>query len=354
MKDYQYILLGDLKNWELSKSIIIIGIVTDKWHYKNVGMTVSDITGEANIRVCTADDRENPLFKICTKIKRGQRVIIHGTVSFSERKSKKIVQADRVEIVDQSIFDPNQKYGFDVADQVSSYRLCRIINRLSMELKNSNYIEICCRMSTRIQEQSAFCPLELNYRGYGSPGYLVVSPAPQLIEFLTVTSIPRAFTSTTSFSPSYRFQNGSTEMPIIMAKATNMSLDELVGLMKKCCNAYFGQLFGRKLQYNTFEETWGNEPDFSDTAEGCFNIISFITELPSAARRWESIVNRIVYLMDDKGNLLAEGYRETTKGNAIISTLTLYPTQFLSYTSQAPRRQLLNLANIYDGENKNG
>lgn len=354
MKDYMYILLGDLKNQDIFAEVIAIGKIIDKWKYKNIGIKISDITGEAIISICSSQDKKNPLFPISQELKKDNQVIIYGTVDYSEHQGRKFIRANKIEIVQQSIFDNSEKYGFDAAEQVSAYRLCSITNIFRQIMETNSYLEINCRMSTRYFEHAAFDSLELVYRGHGSPGYLVISPAAQLVEFLTVTSIPRVFTSTTSFSPSYRFPHGSTEMPIIMAKAINMTEKEQIDIIQECCTAYFQQLLGDSIKYIIVRDEWGNDSTLQTTTEGTFNIFLYTTELPSAARRWESVLYLIIYLIDDKGDLLIEGCREITKGMADIATLTIYPTQFLNYTSEAPRRQLLNLASILDGENKNG
>src|SRR5262249_14189064 len=72
-------------------------------------------------------------------------------------------------------------------------------------------------------------PLRVIYPGFGIPVYLAPSPGPQLIEALIATGEDRIYASATSFMAGYRTALDGVEASIVVAKALNGSLEQLMG-----------------------------------------------------------------------------------------------------------------------------
>jgi hypothetical protein len=195
-------------------------------------------------------------------------------------------------------------------------------------------------------------PLLADFPGYGSPAYLSPSPSAQLSEFLAVTLLPRVFTETVSITSSYRFPNASSETPIIMAKAINLSANKEKDIMLGISRSIISSLSDRNYVLETNEMVWGNDVVESESfKKDTFSYCTYLSNIPAIGSKWSSVVTTIRQLKDDKGNLLAESAIEVINENSKINTVTFYPTQYLSYMQKAPRRQLLNLWKLYEGRN---
>ena len=204
-------------------------------------------------------------------------------------------------------------------------------------------------MISRYLGEEILEPLLVKFPGFGTEAYLSPSPSSQLSEFLSVTLLPKVFTETVSFTTNYRFRNASSEMPIIMAKAINMMQEEGRSLIIEITRHIFKELSGQSVTIRYKEDDWTESISESALGDNKYLYGVYNANIPVVGQKWNSIVEKIVRLEDDEGNVLVEGTHEVINGNVSLSTFSFYPTQYLNIVQKAPRRILQNLWNVYDG-----
>ena len=343
MINYQIILSRDLSQYAENDIVCVTGIVFDRWGNKNnFGISVKDLTGSVSVSFLNnKKSYSKDMFTI------GKRIRVYASVCLDRRGGKCLGCVDSVEFLEE-ISQLNRE--LDILEQESLVMLSKICNKIRMHLGKLGFIEVNTRVISRYLGEEILEPLFAEYPGFGTPAYLSPSPSSQLSEFLAVTLLPKVFTETISFTTSYRFPNGSTEMPIIMAKAINLHKDEEKNIVLRISNSIVDSLSDKKFQLDTIFGEWNDKsPLRQSCTNGVFTFSTYSSNIPTVGRKWNSVVCTIIRLEDDKGNLLVEGSTELINEATHISTFTFYPSQYLNWISKAPKRQLLNLWKVYDG-----
>lgn len=350
MDDYQaytIVLNRDVQKCELDDRICVTGIVCNKWKRPDggFGLQIQDLTGCASISFAANDFRYKK-----DQFQNGKRVRIYASVAVGQRDGRRYL--NNVSVV-EFLEEMNQwSREYDIMEQESLVLISKICNRIRTKLELINFVEVNTRIISRFVGDEIFEPLHADYTGYGSPAYLTPSPSSQLSEFLAVTLLPRVFTETISITSSYRFPNGSTEIPIIMAKAINLTSTEEQDIILKTSSNILSSLSDEKYRLKIMEDEWGEEITRNNPYEkDLFIYCTYSANIPAIGKKWSSVVTTIRRLEDDNGNLLAESSVETINDKIKISTITFYPTQYLNWIKKAPKRQLLNLWKLYDGGN---
>lgn len=343
MKDYKIILNRDLLQYSKNDAVCVTGIVSDRWGRKeNFGISIKDLTGSINVRFWNNGKQYSKEMFV-----KGKRVRIYATVAVDRKGNKCLDNVENVEFLEE-INQFNKE--LDIIEQESLVMLSKICNKIRTHLDKLHFIEVNTRVISRYLGEEILEPLLAEYPGFGTPAYLTPSPSSQLSEFLAVTLLPKVFTETISFTTSYRFPNGSTEIPIIMAKAINLSRDEEKNIILRISNSIVDSLSDNKFNVITVQNEWNNDLSVQNIQkDGEFTYGTYTANIPAVGRKWNSIVHTISRLEDDKGNLLVESSSEIINETTNISTFVFYPSQYLNWISKAPKRQLLNLWKIYDG-----
>lgn len=345
-KDYEIIFNCDIKKHALNEKVCVTGVVSKKWRRRDggFGLQIQDLTGLVTISFSNNDIRYER-----TQFTKGKHVRVYACIAFDEKEMPYLHDVADIELLDE-INQWRQEY--DIMEQESLVLISKICNIIRTGLSEQNFVEVNTRIITRNIGEEILEPLLAVYPGYGSPAYLIPSPSSQLAEFLAVTLLPKVFTETVSITSSYRFPNGATELPIIMAKAINLPLKGLQEIVLKISHHILSSLSDEKYQVKHVECEWGNESARHELCDqNYFIYYTYSTNIASIGKRWSSILNTICQLKDEKDNLLAECAVETVNEHIKISTITFYPTQYLNWIKKAPKRQLLNLWKLYDGGN---
>lgn len=343
MGDYQIILSRDLLQYSENDPVCVTGIISDKWGKRdNFGISLKDLTGLVNVSFW--NNQRHYSKDMFTK---GKRVRIYASVSLDRKGQKCLGNVDSVEFLEE-INQLNKE--LDILEQESLVMLSKICNKIRTHLVKLDFIEVNTRVISRYLGEEILEPLLAEYPGFGTAAYLAPSPSSQLSEFLAVTLLPKVFTETISFTTSYRFPNGSTETPIIMAKAINISKDDEKNIILRISNSIVDSLSDKTFQMVTIQGEWSDELPVQKTHKnGVFTFSTYSANIPTIGRKWNSMVQTIIRFEDDKGNLLVESSTEMINETTNVTTFTFYPSQYLNWISKAPKRQLLNLWKVYDG-----
>ena len=342
-KSFTAIFAHEILSCNVNDAVYITGIVKKKWNRSDggFGIILDDITGSVVVSFSTTYGPKKSQFI------NGTRVRIYATVAQKNDKQYYLKDVDHVDFLEE-INKWSQDY--DIMEQEALLLISKVSQRIRERLIKSNFVEVSARIISRHLDDDTLEPLLAIFPGYGAPAYLTPSPSSQLSEFLAVTLIPRVFASTMSITQSYRFPNGSSEIPIIMAKAINMDDNEKRKLILNTSSTVLKSLSGTHFDLQQMEGIWGEEVTYDMNREqNKFLYCTFSANIPTIGDKWNSVVNRISLLEDDQGNLLVETSDEIINEINTISTITFYPAQYLNWINKAPKRQLLNLWKLFDG-----
>lgn len=347
LQEYAIMLNRDVQRCEINDKICVTGIVSKKWKRPvgGFGLQIQDLTGDINISFSA----DNNLYGK-EQFQNGKRVRIYASVATDSKTNLRYLHnVENVEFLEEM----NQwSREYDILEQESLVLISKICNKIRQKLDSINFVEVNTRIISRFLGDEILEPLHADYPGYGAPAYLSPSPSSQLSEFLAVTLLPRVFTETISITSSYRFPNGSTEIPIIMAKAINLLPRDEQDIILKISSSIISSLSDEKYKLRIIEDEWSEDITKNNPYEkDLFVYCTYSSNIPAIGTKWSSVVNTIRRLEDDSGNLLAESAVETINDKIKISTITFYPTQYLNWIKKAPKRQLLNLWKLYDGGN---
>jgi hypothetical protein len=342
----------DIPRYEIGQVVAIVGIVIEKKDFINgtYGIKIKDITGNA---WCILDAVNADELSYYQNINKGSRINIVGFVDFNKVGNKVIKRIVKIEPLstiksDFSILDSEMK------EQASRMLLIRICKKISTFFINYGYIEFESRLITKHWHEDSLEPLQVQYPGFGSPAFLILSPSPQVIDFMETTIVSKAFTISSSFTYSYRFPNGSSETKVIVSKAINLSMQEHKQLLLDISSKILVELNVKEVTPILYNGIW---PDliegvlyFDKHLESELNIISFSANIPVIGKNWNTNIETIFQVLDKEKNILIEGAREKIGIDSMICTITIYPSQFLGLIEKAPSRQLQNLTRLYDGK----
>lgn len=324
--------------------VTISGVVVDRrkrnkdeWY-----ITVKDYSGKIGLVIKICEALPANLFWNQTILQ------ISGVVSQNETGKKYLNHIHNVFVMSKAKNNAIQLPEMDsylnqkIVNMVMS-DMCRFVSSYFQE---NEFIEFESNIISRTWQPDGLEPINVLFPGFGYPVKLTTSPSPQIVDFLKTAMVARAFTSTKSFATTYRFKEGSTELRVIMAKALNLAKDSLIDMLIDITNKIILE-FGKDMDFTKIEKgsviscSWDqrNEQSFSLP----INIASYTTSLDVCYESYSSNIEQIIHVLDKEKNILAEGSCEQLPNGLYISTITIYPSQFLSLLDKTPSRQLREL-----------
>lgn len=208
-------------------------------------------------------------------------------------------------------------------------------------------------MNTRLISSSVISdtlePLTINFPGFGSNAFLMTSPSTQLLQFLIESYVPSAFSVTKSFSSSYRFPNGSTELNVIVGKTILYNEKILKNLFQDILKRFLKDFLLNDFQIIEIKAKWPDNSVLDKIVDNQIGILSYECDFPIVSENWESQGISIVQIIGVSHVLYAEAFIEKiSESDTQITTFTFYPEQILSLIQKSPRRHLQNLMRIYE------
>ena len=350
-KETQACFVIDIPNKSDGQEVSLAGIVEGKNIIRKLNIAtirLRDITGSITVKMDIDTFTQNQ-----TSFHVKNRIKFNGVVSDEKDKNDNIRRVIKNIKDIEVVFSLNEAFPgneYRIGEKESLLLLSRIINIASRELQKSHFFEFESKLLSTYSKDDGLESLHVVYPGFGAPAALITSPAPQVIEFLLTSFLDRAFTVSTSFASSYRFPNFGAETKVIVAKAFNLSFDEYKRLIYQISKAIFNHL-GKNIENIEPHEInggkWENNDATTYVLEGKLNCILYDANIPVHQKNWHTKVEAIHHIVDDKEILLIEGARESLN-NIMISTIVIYPTQFLSALKKNPMRRIRDLWRIGD------
>ena len=340
----QKIWISEISQKEIGAQVTISGIVIGKRKSSKDTLVVQikDLSDTINVSVHLSEKMTQSLFWKNTQLQ------LTGVISENSQGNRYLNEVNNVLVFAKNESNDISLSSLDTevnkkASIMLMSKMCRSISNYFIE---HDFIEFESRVISLNWKSDGLETLNVLYPGFGSHATLITSPSPQIMEFMKVAMLTRAFTESSSFATTYRFKDGAAETKIIMAKSLDftetqlkkMIFDIACKIINEFGNAeYVLPLFDESLLY----EIW---PTFDETkVKNVINLITFSVSLEISNENYASKLERIVHIIDRDGNILAEGAQEKMPNDLFVSTITVYPSQFLSLLKKAPTRQLQDL-----------
>lgn len=343
--------INDIPRMAIGETVTISGIVVsrrkkgkDNWY-----ITIKDYSGEIGLLVTTSEFLPVNLFWNRTVLQ------LTGTILKNDRGSNYLSQICDVFVIAKANNNTVQISNFDSelnqkAANILMSDTCRLI---STYLRNNNYVEFESSVISRTWQSNGLEPVNVLYPGFGSHVKLITSPSPQIVGFLKTAMVARAFTSTKSFATTYRFKEGSSELRVIMAKALDLPRNELIKTLINITVKIIEEFGDKTITIPNCEAditylSWEQRSKFTVNKE--VNVVVYSTNLDASYSGYSSKIENIIHIMDLDKNILAEGSYEKLANGLFVSTITIYPSQFLNLLNKTPARQLRELWRKYGWE----
>lgn len=341
LKSQHFIL--DFAKYQIGTEVTISGIIEKKSKFSKyiLGVWIRDITGQTLVKINTNSSCYNQEYLHVKKIVR-----ITGKISKSNNDKLILTDISEIELLISDDIQLFEDLNEEINEFTSKLLTSRIIKKISDSLSNEGFIEFESKvLSNHSEEKEGLEPLRVIYSGFGSPAKLTISPSSQILEFLSATLFKRAFTVSTSFSQSYRFPNSAAEFRVIVAKGIDIDFKSQILLLENLTKKIYKDLIGKKdLTFLIIDD----EINFI-TKDSDFFFMKKVCNIPVVGKNWNTIINTIIKLVDKDQNIIAECTREHFSSGKEISTVTIYPTQYLQLVKNQPKRQLQDLMRIYNG-----
>jgi len=328
----------DLPSLPFGTLVCITGFVSWSKEYTDQGlvsMGVRDITGIVPVKI--------PAAKISADfpVRKNTRIRVLGKIAHNHSGNCILSDVESVTVLG----DLNTKLADldgEMKEQASRLLLSRICRIATDFLRDSNFIEVDTKVISTEWADEGLEPLQILYPGFGKPAVLATSPSAQLAEFLNVTGAMRVFTVSTSFTTTYRHPNCAAESRVICAKLTNSEIAQTKGLLINLASKCLDRLGLPPLNpLPELSRSWTESHRFK--VEGMMALVEYTAGIPIKGSRWDAEISMVMQLVASDGSILAEVTFENY-GTEKISSLTIYPAQFITLlTATQPRRQLRNL-----------
>lgn len=343
----------DLPKCTIGEFVTITGYVIKKRKFPSyLSVRIKDITGTILVLLDKNVDLKKPnisqeFFHI------GTRIRINGRVSTNNegvRLLKNITDAEVLGKHNARLPELDE----EMREQASRMLMSRICRNASQFLNKNKFTELETRVISRKWVEKGLEPLRVLYPGFGSNAVLSTSPSAQVMDFLSTTLVKRAFTVSTSFSTTYRFKSGPADLRVIVAKALDLSEKELqeiiwdlsIHILSKIDDRNIPSI-NRSSPKTAIDLKWPHTKDqllgVGSKIKDPLTLVRYSANMVVEGENWTTEIVSILHLINNNGSILVEGATERLGDDVVISSLTVYPSQFLGFLKKAPIRQLRNI-----------
>lgn len=268
--------------------------------------------------------------------KKGDRLRIDGVLNRND-KNECIVQAQRPATLLGNASDKMDDLSSAMKDQASRLLLAQAIRFTGSHLREHEaFVEFDSRVISTNWAGGGLEPMKIIYPGFGCAVPLATSPAAQVMDFINTTGVHRAFTTTTSFSTTYRFSESGAELRVVVGKAVGMDSVKLTATLLRLV---------RYVLKSLDPETYGT-PTWTKSGlhtSGALEMrkVDFPTDPGNSDSSKSSIT--VTQIVARGGLPLAEGFREVVGESSDLAGFSVYPGHFLTLLSATPARNLRDL-----------
>ena len=323
----------------LEDEICLSGMISNVFKDKQtVGVEIVDLKGTKCV-IRFEKDEWNKYREQCDKIElKGLRIMVNGHY-FLNRQNKPAIHDVKVFKFLYSVNDildtkkaSNFQNGLD-SDTLRQIYAASIKTQLTEYLTKKGYMNLSSRVITSSWDDSESVDLlEVRFPGFGSFAKLCPSPLPQINECMSAAALDKVFVCTPSFICNFRFDGAGCEMDTIFAKSVGLKSE--YSRMEDLLRVIFEK--GLKANLPNIEylklEDYDNA-SFDNELQANLLIKDYVdTDISNVV--WDTIINRVVYVVNKSGDLLIEYSEETSnQTDLIISNFVIYLDQFVNCVS---------------------
>jgi hypothetical protein len=321
----RHLFIADLPQAEAGELVTLTGFVLKTRKWKNrISVQLVDISGTRWFDVPLSSPKGDQLLprpRVGTRLRLDGRVSDEDTVSLNvENTANLTTTPGSGELFDQ-----------DRIERGARMLISRAVNRANDFLVKDGFIEFDARVIVAGTPETGLEPVHLSYPGFGAAVAIATSPAAQIIDFMNVTGVNRAFTSGFSFSTSYRFPNGSVESRVVMGKAVDLVGKDMHSWVWKLCGAVL-----RSLDPERFADIdWDTSPESSGLLTSSISAVSH-----GRYSHIGSEVREVFRLESRAASIVAECYDEYIADRLVFGGFVVYPAHLLELVDLSPNRQV--------------
>lgn len=319
--------------------VCLSGMICDVFKDKTtVGLLIADLKG-AKCVIKFDKDEWNNYREQCNKPEiKGLRVVVTGHY-FLNRQNKPAVHELKMFKFLHSVNDildtkkaTNFENGLD-NDTLRQIYAASIKTQVTDFLTKKGFINLSSRVITSSwSDYESVDLLEVRFPGFGSFAKLCPSPLPQMNECMSAAALDKVFVCTPSFISNFRFDGAGCEMDTIFVKSVGIKgefsriSDLLQTIFEKGLKANLPNI--EHIQLDDY-----NNANFDNTI-GADLLIKDYTNADISNVVWDTIIDRVVYIVNKGSDLLIEYYEETSnQTDLIISNFVIYLDQFINCVS---------------------
>lgn len=310
----------ELKELEDHTTVTVTGyVVSVRKFTEHFSVRIRDAFGNILLRI---DRSAGIAFKAP---KKGDRLRVEGALSTNDQGERIVCAVHPPELLGNSAAVISE-LSDAMREQAAKMLQTQAVRHTTAFLLAQGFVEFESRVISTQWMGTGLEPMKVVYPGFGCAVPLATSPAAQVVDFINTVGIPRAFTSTISFSTTYRFPEGSAELRVVVGRVAGTHTQKLKNVLTRLIQYVLSHLN---------PEGFG-PPDLGDRTSAPITWTAFVHEE-------DNLRVDVMQVLMDNGFPLVESFAEPLGDHDKLLGFTVYPSQFLTLLSAMPARNLRDL-----------
>ncbi|MHC8609904.1 hypothetical protein ACW4FP_19880 (plasmid) [Paenarthrobacter ureafaciens] len=310
----------ELKNLADDTEVTVTGYVKSVRKFtEHFGVWIRDAFGDILLRIERAPDSD------VKPPKKGDRLRVEGRISTNDKGEPVVCVRELPELLGNSAAVISE-LSDAMRDQAAKMLVAQAVRHTTAFLLSENFVEFESRVISTQWSGTGLEPMKVIYPGFGCPVPLTTSPAAQVVDFINTVGVRRAFTSTISFSTTYRFPEGSSDLRVIVGRVAGIQTEKLQSMLTRLIQYVLAHL---------------NPEGFAaQNSPGS----------PASRTAWTSFdykdqkgLVKVMQVLLDNGFPVVESFAEELGDHDNLHGFTVYPDQFVSLLAAMPARNLRDL-----------
>lgn len=302
-------------------------------------MRLIDATGQIRVEFHRSESNEES-WRIIKKIRKMDRICITGLVR--EKEEKLFIIPEGFQIFLPKTISNLSLQELDENIVSSQFFLARIRSRAASFLINNGFEEFEPNMISVTRGETKIDPLRVIFNGYGSPLYLIPSPAAQLREAIITAPAEKVFCVSRCFSATIRDGYTSAESMILCLRQLNISIEEICTLGESIIKNILGHF---TTMPEIYDATWLSGKAWKRVTcktifpEGAIDLPEIQIQLAQP----EEKISHIFRVIWPPNHIIAEGHIESISKDISLGGMTIHLEKIVLILKDFPFRRLRHL-----------
>lgn len=284
------------------------------------------------------DDVEETTWTACKALRIGDRIRATGILQ-PNRRGVLVAWVTEPPSAQEPVTDKSLATAAPEQRRVAASLLTAALRDLTEDhLRRQGFLGVATRvLSSSWPDGSGLRPLTAVYPGFGTSAFVAPSPSPQLVDALIFSGTDRVYTSSHCFTTSFRDDLDGVETDLVMAKATDLDVNEIRELIQDIITLVGRHLGLHELIHETLRHTLTLWPSLQPDETGFPQLVEAVSEdaLDSPQYAFRAYTS--------KPSAPIEATLEVIGSGVAISTIAIFPARFLPLAESTPIRRIYPL-----------